>query len=219
MNELLQDKLDNTNRNFKGQQKTEEVLAFCRKHWITISFHIFSVILFGIATIAYFVIFKDFLTDLMSENLYRIFAFIIGIITAFFLHRIFLRLLNYYLQIVIITNYRIVVLNKTLFFTDDRDAIDLPEIQDIVMHKNGIFQSILNYGQLDIILSAVNAPRILSYIPNPDYHFRKINKTKREYILQRQFLKQAGGSVRQEPKPEGITTQIPNNAISVQDKL
>lgn len=183
--------LDNTNRNFKGQMKTEEVVCFCRKHWIVILLHIGVFLLVCVLFFLFLALAdKGIFTDILGKSGYRIMAFVTMAVLTYFFHRFFLKLFNYYLQILIVTNYRIVELDKTVFLKDSRDAIDLPEIQDITMKQNGIFQTIFDYGELCIILSSVGQPIKLRFIPNPDYHFRKINSTKREYILKRQFLKQ-----------------------------
>lgn len=215
--------IDNTNRNFKGQMGTEEVLCFCRKHWVVILPHLAGFIFGGFIFFPYLVFAdKDAVIRVMAEPVYKVSAFIIAIGLTYLLHRFFIRLFNFYLQIFIITNYRIVDIDKTVFFRDNRDAIDLPEIQDMKMKQNGLIPTLLEYGELHILLSSVSEPKCFYFIPNPAYHFSKINKTKREYILKRQFAKQAyaGGisSQTQTPAvaPDTIEQQIRQGSIPSQ---
>jgi hypothetical protein len=179
-------KIDNTNRNFKGQLETEEVLCFCRKHWIVLFKDFLGMILFivvmGLIAFNFQRIYKFFSQD---SFFIKFFALSLIILFTIYIHRFFLRMIHYFLDIVIITNYRIVILDKSLYLRDSKDAIDLPKIQDIEKNQSGILRKIFNFGQLIITLSSTSTTKVLRFIPNPDYHFRKINKCKREYIKER----------------------------------
>lgn len=83
----------------------------------------------------------------------------------------------------IVTDSRIIDLDKTLIVRDARDAIDLSQIQDTIMKQNGLLHTILNYGDITVTLSAINVEKRFKSLPNPDYYFRKINKTKREAMV------------------------------------
>lgn len=174
---------DNSNRHFKGQHSTEAVECFCRKHWIILvkdflGFFIFIGLL--VLTSIYFKhIYNFFIQDSLAINLL---AFgLIGFFT-FYIHKFFLRMIQYFLEIVIVTNYRIVVLKKSLYLKDSKDATDLPKIQDMIKHQNGILRNFLRFGDIEITLSSSSTTKILKNIPNPDYHFRKISKVKSGYV-------------------------------------
>lgn len=192
---------DNTNRNFKGQQKNEMVLCFCRKHWIILLPYFIGMFVF-ISAVAGFLFFvpRELIGSLIDQMTYRIFAFVGLIGFTYYLHGFFYRILNYYLQTMIITNYRIVNLDQTLFFRRVRDSIDLSEIQDVEIKQNGIVETLFDYGEIIITLSA-GPLKTLYCLPNPEYHFRKINKTKREYIN----LRRAGKGL---SPPEGNSHQF-----------
>lgn len=183
--------LDNTNRHFKGQQKNETVHCFCRKHWIVIFPYLLGFVAVAILTLSLLFFWADDLARQLAPPTYRITMGILILALTFGLHRFFTKLLNYYLQIIIITNFRVIVLEQTLFFTSNRDSIDLPEIQDIVVRRDGILKTLLNYGEIIITLSSAHATKVLYCVPNPEYHFQKINKTKREYITFRRTEKAA----------------------------
>lgn len=172
---------DNTNRNFKGQLANEDVLCFCRKHWVSIIHYLAALPIFW----AFFIWFSLIASNFgVTTHQTLGFLFIIG--GTYLHHRIFIRLFNYYLQIMIVTNFRIIEMDKTVFFNDSRDTLDVKEIQDMVMKKSGLLCTLLDYGDIEIHLSSVTEPRVITYVPNPEYHFRKIHKTKRAYISGRQ---------------------------------
>ena len=178
--------VDNTNKNFKGQHRNETVLCFCRKHWIVLFPTLLGLAIFGIIILSYFIFVADTdIKQLMSPSTYRAFA-LLGLAAAtFYLHRVFNKIFNYYLQTLIITNFRVINSEQTLFFSRNKDSVDLREIQDIIVIQKGVMQTILNYGAIELTLSSAHASKIYTRIPNPDYHFKKINKTKREYITKR----------------------------------
>ncbi len=195
---------NNTNRHFKGQLNNEVVESFCRKHWIVIVKDLigFSIFL-GLIVITgmYFKpIYDFFVQDSLAVNLL---AFGLAGLFTFYIHRFFLRMINYFLEIVIITNYRIVVLKKSVYLKDSKDATDLPKIQDIMKHQDGILRNILRFGDLEITLSSSSTTKVLKNIPNPDYHFRKINKVKRNYIKERlgKSRQKQNGIKEQDSKP------------------
>lgn len=185
---------DNTNRNFKGQQKNETVLAFCRKHWLVIIPHMLWLAMLGaIPFIIFWFRAKYNFAEFISPVAYRIIAGLAIIAITYFLHTCFLRFFNYYLQTFVVTNFRVVQLEQTLYFVRNRDSIDLREIQDIEIHQTGILKTIFNYGELVITLSSAHATKRIPFMPNPEYFFRKINKTKREYIATRTLEKGRAG--------------------------
>ena len=177
---------DNTNRHFKGQHRTEYVSCFCRKHWIILvkDFLGFFILLTLLILTG---IFLKGIYNFFSQDSFFINVMALGVagIFTFYLQKFFLRIIQYFLEIVIITNYRIVVLNKSLYLKDSKDATDLPKIQDIKKRQDGILKNFLRFGDLEITLSSSSTTKLLTFIPNPDYHFRKINTLKREYIKER----------------------------------
>lgn len=184
---------------------TEDVLCFCRKHWIILFHYLIGIPIFWGFFIWYaYILNKQGIISVFGPVGYQTIAFILVIAGTYLHHRIFIRLLNYYLQTVIVTNYRIIDIDKTIFFRDSRDTLDVKEIQDMVMKKDGVFRTILDYGDIEIHLSSVAEPRCLRYLPNPEYHFRKIHKTKRAYIAGRQIAKENLFQVQQDRYPDRI---------------
>lgn len=176
----------NTDKHFKGQLDNEIVECFFRKHWIVLIGNI--VIFFVFIGIIIFISFHfEGIYEFFSrESLFvEIMAVLtIGLFTAY-IHKFFLGMIRYYLDIVVITNYRIVQIDKSLYLRDEKDAIDLPKIQDIQKSQYGIIKKILNFGELVITLSSTATTKTISLIPNPEYYFKKINQLKREYIKER----------------------------------
>lgn len=174
---------DNSDRHFKGQQQNEIVICFTRKHWIVLLPHLLGFAILLIAITSFFLIVrKEHINNIMNEELYRLIAGIAVIGLTIYIHRFFLRTINFYLSMYIITNLRVIDLERTLYLRKNTDSIDIPQIQDIITSQKGIFKNILNYGEIIISLASVNSTKILVKVPNPEFHFRKIHKAKVEYI-------------------------------------
>lgn len=187
MNSENVQQLDNKDRCFKGQQKTEETICFFRKHWIVLIRHIlvFLLLCIGLFLLIFYII-NNNVKDFSSEI--KLLTVFVLVFVSYFFHRFFVALHNYYLTMVIITNYRIIELYKTLILHDDKNVIDLQEIQDIQKIQNGFVQSVLDYGTIKILLSGVQETITFDFVPNPDRYFRRINVAKREYLLKQEQI-------------------------------
>ncbi len=170
----------------EGWQKYEEVQFFFRKHWT----HFLKPLIFGLAigllAVFFFLILGSIITVFRITIFYSLFAFIAIIAFAVFIHTFFIQTFNYFFNVIIITDCRVVIARKTVFLKNDNDAIDLTKIQDIGVISRGIFRNYLNYGALVIILSTSAPPVHIPFVPNPHYYLEKLNQVKREYIIRRQ---------------------------------
>lgn len=195
---------DNTHKNFKGQLSDEHVVCFTRKHWLR-TIPLFSSLLALLASPIVFAIMfsKDSLIGLLGKGGFFALAGFYTAVSTYFLHLIFVRIFNYYLRILIITNQRVVDLKKTLFLCDHRSTVILSEIQDISMNKDGLLQTIFNFGTITVVISGVSQALTLNHIPNPDYHFRKMIQSRQEYIANLASLRQQ------------VPIQVPNRVSEV----
>lgn len=175
---------NNKDRYFRGQYPDEEVIAFFRCHWVAILpdflMYIFFVGLF-ITAMVFFVGIP--ITEAAKPFMQAATVLLVGVMTYFF-HHIFVNLINHFLETVIITNFRVVEVKKTIFLKDSQDSFYMEMIQDVEKDQVGLFKNILRFGELVIRLSS-NDTRVIKYVPNPDYHFRLMNKIKQEYIQKR----------------------------------
>lgn len=117
------------------------------------------------------------------------YVFFAMIVSIAFINTFFLQVINFYFDLVIITDCRILIIRKTVFLKNNSDAIDLTKIQDIAVESHGLLQNYLKYGKLVITLSTSAPPVITSFVPDPHYYLEWTNRIKREHIIQRQEKK------------------------------
>ncbi len=200
---------DNKDKYFKGQQKNEHFICFFRHHWVDLlrEFLYFSlfmgVIFFTIAEI-------EPIKDIMRGNRELKLLFITGwMIATVYLHHFFIKFLNWFVNIGIITDVRIIDHQKSLYFRDTLDVIDMVQIQNIEKIEQGIWPDLLKYGDIKIYLTASNTVKIFHRVPNAKFHFRCINRQKeaRQSLLFKE-REQKGFKV---PEMPGITLPRPQN--------
>ena len=127
------------------------------------------------------------MVDLIFVRVFYVFFAMILVIV--FLTIFFLQVINFYFDLVIVTDCRILVVRKTVFLKNNSDAIDLTKIQDIAVEAHGILRNYLRYGKLVITLSTSAPPVTINFVPDPHFYLEWTNRVKREHILQRQEKK------------------------------
>ena len=79
---------------------------------------------------------------------------------------------------VIITNKRLILLQGTLWVSDDMHEVHLSRIRAVEAHKHGLLQNILGYGSLwfDTGGSDIESGRMIRLVPHPHRKAREIMK-------------------------------------------
>jgi len=177
--------MEKDEQDFKGQMKYEQFQFFFRKHWVKFIQPILFSIPVGLLILV-ILIFLGRLTLLVDIAFVRAFYvhFTLLISVGFFLLAS-LQMVNFYFDMAIVTDSRILIVKKTCFLKNNSDAIDLTKIQDIAVESHGILRNYLRYGQLIITLSTSAPPLVLYHVPDPHFYLEWTNRVKREHILKR----------------------------------
>lgn len=164
-------------RYFRGQGEDEHVLAFCRKHSLML---VPRILLFILTTtlLVIAVFYKKLLLGLFPPEFSRYIFACLGLFLFYFIHHFFHFIIRHHLTVTIFTDTRIVVLVKSLYFVHEKEMVDLKNIQEVKNLQNGLLESMFNFGDLYIILASTTEQVHLRDIPNPEFHFRLINKAK-----------------------------------------
>ena len=182
----MTERVGNVDKFFKGQQAQEEVVCFFRKHWITVLPCFTGLALFIVIETVFFLSFP-FLKNLFAPNA-SVSLLLVGImiLATAYLHKIFMRIFVHFMQTVIFTNSRIIEYNKSLFVHDSQEILDVVKVQDVKKSQEGIFRSLLKYGNLTITLSSSEASKLITCVPNINFHLRCLSRIKRDAFLQGQ---------------------------------
>lgn len=153
----------------------EFVLCYFRRHWIQILPGLLLLPL-CFAVFAAGVIFHKVLLG-QNEMVNMLITIGLVLLTQV-IHFLFLSIFRYYLSTVIITNMRVIILDKSVFFRDSNTTVDLTKIQDIKKAQTGFFHYLFKFGVIKLDLSG-GEPIEINLVPQPDFYFKKMNEVKK----------------------------------------
>lgn len=170
-------------KHFPGQNEKEIIQFLVRKHWIidakvamiTLATFVIPVLIFASAIIAYW---PDFFTNFRE------------VLTVFFLIYLlfaelvlYIKWLNEELDLIIVTNIRVINLDQVKFMERTVSETNLAQVQDVKGIAKGILSNILDYGDLEIQTAAEKIVFRIENVPHPFKTARKI-MTLRDEALQ-----------------------------------
>ena len=194
-------------KNFRGQLDEELVLCYFRRHWIQILPGLLLLPLCFAVFIAAVIFHKMILAQ--TELLTVLIALGLILLTQV-IHYLFLSIFRYYLSTVIITNMRVVILDKSVFFRDSNMTVDLTKVQDIKKVQTGIFCHLLKFGTIKLDLSGGD-PIEINLVPQPDFYFKKMNEVKKSLAPDAQSTPDPASPpvTLTEAQDTGATTTVP----------
>lgn len=152
---------------FQGQRKGEKIIVFTRRHWIFM-FGSFLFVFFMV--LAYFialgVIFGS--TELQFSGPLRLVIITVsGIVLLLAWLFLYIRFIDYYLDVWILTDERIVQIKQSSLFNRQTAGFDLATVQDVAAKQQGMLGTFLNYGTIFVQTAATTELFEFRYIPKP----------------------------------------------------
>jgi hypothetical protein len=171
------------NYTFKGKRKDEEIILLLRRHWVIFVFK-FIPFLF----LLLFLIFLRFFLrgsfgvvqvdlDWQVINLIEIFLYI------FLWLSIFVVWINYYLDVWIVTDKRIVNIEQIALFQRSVSELEHSKIQDITSEIHGILPTLFRYGYIYIQTAGETQRFVFKQVPNPVKTRNIIMKLQKKAIM------------------------------------
>ena len=152
---------------FQGQHENEDVLRIIHRHWFNI---ILQYIGIGCATIFLVVIFSilpkaaPITTDALPPLLL---LFLLNTFLLFIWLYVFLIWVDYYFDVWIITNERIVNIEQKGLFNREVSELQFSRIQDVTSVVDGFIPTILNFGDVYVQTAAEEERFVFRQIPDP----------------------------------------------------
>jgi|GEM_PF-1049784 len=165
---------------FKGQYPEEVVYAFFRHHWVSLLPGILMLAVFIFLLLGFWIFFSQAGFNPAFKPVFQVAIVFAVPLLSYFIHTLFIEIVKHFLQTVIITNFRIVDIKKTILMKDSQDAVSIETIQDIKKQQNGFWKNILGFGELKLMLSSSDV-KTITFVPNPNYHFRLICRVKQQH--------------------------------------
>ena len=137
---------------FPGQKEGEEIKIVVTKHWIIYVRILREFVLFALVPFVGMFLLTD---DATSNIRHVVYAASLVYLSYFFLF-VFIKWLDEMLDLIIVTNRRIISIDQVNLFQNTASETNLPLIQDVQGTKKGLVGSLLHFGQLEIQTAAEN---------------------------------------------------------------
>ena len=149
----------------------EEVICRARRHWFVIFLEFLFLLVMATAP-ALLQSFIPFLGGLFffAYSLWLVAVWILG----------FVAWTNFYLDVWIITNQRVIDIEQKGFFHREVASCHLEDVQDITTNIAGLIPTLLNYGDLRIQTAGESREFLLTLAARPDFVKQKINEAKQK---------------------------------------
>jgi uncharacterized membrane protein YdbT with pleckstrin-like domain len=160
-------------------QAEERILEVERRHWFTmflevVKFGLGIAVAFSLPVIVrlttpdFFLAYQDFffLGSALLAELCWIFLFI--------------QVADYYLDVWIITNQRLILIELQGLFNRTLTSVDFKNIQDVSSHLVGLIPMILKYGDVTIQSAGTRGEFVFKQVPDPEAAKERILKACRE---------------------------------------
>ncbi|EKE06700.1 MAG: hypothetical protein ACD_18C00302G0006 [uncultured bacterium] len=152
------------------QKNYEKVIFILHRHPFTfIPTLLLFIVLMLIPVALYFMLnslFPQLFIDITSNTLLILFASVYYLSTYLFFYG---RFIDFYLDMWIVTNDRIVDIEQHSLFHREITELDLYRIQDATASVKGFFATIFQFGNVDIKTASSNTKIIFQNIHNPNH--------------------------------------------------
>lgn len=158
-------------------RKGEKIILLLRRHYFIILSKIIFWAVTAILPPIFYLLFKDVLADLFGSSLFQ--PIVVLFTSTYYLYIwlfAFHSFVDYYLDVWIVTDERIVNIEQKGLFARTVSEQKLYRIQDVTSELKGFWSTTLNFGTVYIQSAGEKARFVFKQIPNPYRVSRKITK-------------------------------------------
>jgi len=188
--------------NFPGKEKDEKVILLLRRHpFILVKQNLLFTLYFAIP-IGIYVVAKLWLTFILSFPIYPVLILLISIYYSFFLLFLLVEWIDYYFDVWLVTNKRLIDVDQIGLFKRVIAETRLDKIQDITVEINGPFATLFHYGNIHIQTAAETKRFEIRQVSEPTAIRTTVLK------LYDEFTHHLARRVHHPPTPSGVTSEV-----------
>lgn len=168
---------------FVKKKPGEHPVFILRRHWFTF---ISTIVLFVFLIIIPFavaygirVLFPEM--EWNETAAYPLIVLICSVYSLFVLLFFYIRFIDYYLDLWIVTNERIIDIAQNGLFSRMITEFELGRIQDVTTDVRGVLGTVLHFGDLTVTTASSTNSIIFHQIPNPDQVREELIRLAAEY--------------------------------------
>ncbi|MEA2007432.1 MAG: PH domain-containing protein [Patescibacteria group bacterium] len=152
---------------FRGKRKDEEIIVMLRRHWIILLIECIPLIIFLAVLIA-----ESFFVPFLAQTFPieinpKFFSLISSFLFLFYWLILFVVWLDYYLDVWIVTDQRIINIEQFSLFRREISELDHGKIQDVTTEVHGIIPTILKFGSVHIQTAGSKTRFEFKQVPDP----------------------------------------------------
>lgn len=153
-------------------QEGEYKIGVFRKHWIVIFSNAVVMAIFAVIPIAGLLYGNQVLGTWLQDNGVVITENNILFFSAAWVLFVWIMFVvmwtNYYLDVIMVTNKRILDIEQFILFSKDEVTIPLNRIEDVKIEVKGVFPTLLRYGNIQIQTAGAHREAIMKMMNNPE---------------------------------------------------
>ncbi len=152
---------------FRGQRDGEKILSIIHRHWFDISLHyafIALIVLFQLASFSILPLLEQWIDP---EAVVPVFIFVHLLILTFLWFYGFLIWIDYWLDVWIVTDQRVVNIEQKGLFSRHVSELHFNTVQDVTSKVQGIIPTLLNYGDVEVQTAAEKSRFLFRRVPEP----------------------------------------------------
>ena len=152
---------------FRGKREDEEIIVMLRRHWVILLVEFLPLIIMLFALLAGS-IFTPFLIEFLPiEVSPKFFNLISSFLFMFYWIIVFVVWIDYYLDVWIVTDQRIVNIEQFGLFRREISELDHGKIQDVTTEVHGLIPTLLKFGYVHIQTAGSRTRFEFKQVPNP----------------------------------------------------
>jgi len=157
------------------KKNDEEIILLVRRHWLVLLKRMILWVIIGALPIMFYIFAGDTIESFVSGSIFEpAIIVLISVLYLFLWLFLFNGFIDYYLDVWIVTNYRILDIEQKQLFSRVVSEHELEKIQDITAEVHGILPTFLNYGEVYVQTAGQQLRFTFKGVPNPQDIKRKV---------------------------------------------
>jgi len=175
--------IDLNSLHFPGKEPDEQIVMALRRHPAALAQKIFLFAFIGILPPIGFYLVNSFATSLNNSSSlgFLITVLSLSIFYLYILLFIYHVWVDYYLDLWIVTNERVVAMTQHGLFHREVSELRLNRIQDVSSLVKGLFPTFFKYGTVHVQTASEQDKFYFRQVPNPEYVARQILELHERY--------------------------------------
>lgn len=145
----------------------EYIVYEARKHWLILGLELATLAFLAFVPVVVFVAFYNFFHQVFTDQLILIILFFYTFWLLILWILIFMFWTDYYLDVWIITNKKLIDIEQKGIFSREISTLTLENVQDVTVEIKGFIQTWMNYGDVHVQTGAAEREFIMHGIANP----------------------------------------------------